>query len=183
MEKKSKNNYNHNLTNLLGNEVIPYDKEVLYKSVGDFAEKKLRDKMDDEFIKNVIFIIEDPLAEYGENTIPHKDILKLFLPHIKKLLGVTPKKPLMKMLGLNLIGTDIHRLINQQFEIYNGNIDRQGRLAYVLDSDNNPKKGYIETQKRPLTKLLTTKEIPSLHKTIVANLMLLLIMEEELKAK
>jgi len=44
------------------------------------------------------------------------------------------------MLGLNLIGTDIHRLINQQFEIYNGNIDRQGRLAYVLDSDNNPKK-------------------------------------------
>jgi len=75
--------------------------------------------MDDDWVKKVVVILDDPTQEYGNDKDMIKQLLKHFLPTVRKLLNINNKNPLK-----NHIETDIRknglidRLIKQRLHLY-----------------------------------------------------------------
>ena len=118
------NHYNRGLSHFLINQNAPAYKRAMdrsaYNAIGDFVEQKLRPKMDKKRVEKIIFVLDDPLQEYGHDLLLIKKALQSFLPHIKKILHIDKNNPLLpKMQSIkNIDPTQIDRLISQWYTLY-----------------------------------------------------------------
>lgn len=174
-----KTQYNSSLQNLIPlKERIRYDKEV-YGGIWSYIEKHLWKHMDKEWVKKVVFILDDPMGEYGDNVEMIKKVLQNFLPTVKKALNIDDKHQLKDRIQTPLRGEWLlDRLIQQQFNLYRQKRNSWWLLTKVLQEW--PQKNYIDTTK-PSKKELVSDKIPQTQKTIIANILTFMILEEELK--
>jgi hypothetical protein len=75
--------------------------------------------MDKDWVKKVVFVLDDPLQEYGNDTKMIQQVLKSFLPAVKKALKID-KAHLLKDRIKTPIRREglIDRLIQQRFNLY-----------------------------------------------------------------
>jgi hypothetical protein len=108
-----------------------------------------------------------------------KMVLKNFLPKVKKLLKIDKHHQLKDMLWENNIDWSfVDRNIKQQFDLYTENRTKHGNIVQILQ--DWPKKNYIDIR-QPHTKEIINDKIPSYQKSLIANMMILMILEEEAK--
>ena len=75
--------------------------------------------MDKDRVKKAVFVLDDPLQEYGNDIEMIKVMLRNFLPKVKKILNVDDKHPLKDRIDSKLKDKHLlNRLINQQINLY-----------------------------------------------------------------
>lgn len=137
--------------------------------------------MDKDRVKKAVFVLDDPLMEYGNwnDYEMVKMVLKNFLPKVKKLLKIDKEHQLKDILWEKYIDWSfIDRNIKQQFDLYTDNKIKQGGIVKILQ--DWPKKNYIDLRE-PHTKEILNNKIPSYQKSLIANMMIFMILEEETK--
>lgn len=137
--------------------------------------------MDEDRVKKAVFVLDDPLMEYGNGNDYEmvKMVLKNFLPKVKKLLKIDEQHQLKDMLWEeNVDWSFVDHNIKQQFDLYTENKIRQWGIVQILQ--DWPKKNYIDMTQAH-TKKIINDTIPTYQKSLIANMMILMILEEEAK--
>lgn len=176
MTEKSKNHFNASMHIALPNS-ISYDRKI-HKAIAPYIEEHLWKHMDKDRVKKAVFILDDPLLEYKNDYKTIKIVLKKFLPKIKKLLAIDENNQLKDMLTTtSWISSFIDRNIKQRVDLYMINKTSRGYIVEVLQTW--PKKGYTDLT-QPYTKKIINDTVPNIQKSIIANIMILMILEEEI---
>ena len=152
------------------------DDKNVYEGVWTYIEKHLWKYMDKDRVKKVVFVLDDPLQEYGNDVEMIKVMLRHFLPKIKRILNVDDEHPLKDRIDSKL--KDKHlldRLINQQINLYREQRNTWWMITKILQE------GPAIDINQPHKKQLTTKLVPQTQKTIIANILTFMILKEELQ--
>lgn len=179
MVKKTQDGYSSSTYNAIPDH-IAYDRK-LYEGIAPYIQEHLWKHMDKDRVKKAVFVLDDPLMEYGNGNDYEmvKVVLKNFLPKVKKLLKIDKDHKLINILWENTIDWSfVDRNIKQQFDLYTENKLRHWRIVQILQ--DWPKKNYIDLR-QPHTKKIVNDKIPSYQKSLIANMMILMILEEETK--
>lgn len=175
--KNKESVYQKSLYRLTPN-TISYDRKV-YEEITPYIKDHLWKHMDKNRVRKAIFVLDDPLMEYGNDPEMIKTVLKNFLPEVRKLLHIDDQHQIKDSLPNKLFDWNlIDHNIKQQIHLYINNKYTSGGIVEILQEW--PKKWYIDLTK-PYTKKIVNKNIPDTHKSIVANLMVLMILQEEFK--
>lgn len=174
-----KDHYNSSLHNLVS-KGIAYDNKV-YEWIWTYIKNNLWQQMDKDWVKKVVFVLDDPLQEYDDDIVLIKKVLKSFLPTVKKSLKIDDTHLLKDRIKspTRRVGL-IDRLIKQQLNLYKETRDKSWLLTKVLQEW--PEKHAI-TMMQPRKKELVGDKVPQTQKTIIANILTYMILEEELKKK
>jgi len=165
-----KDQYNSSLHTLIPGG-IAYDKKA-YKEIWEYIKKHLWKHMNKDWVKKAVFVLDDPLQEYGNDKGIFKQVLRNFLPTVKKALKIDKQHPLKNQLSITI---PMDRLIQQQFNLYNHIVKTSWLLTEVLQQK------WSENSKKSTTKSLVVDKVPSNRKTIIANILIFMILEEELQ--
>ena len=198
MNKKNSVTYNPHLTTFIP-EIIPYDQKA-YSVLAEYIDKELRSTLTPGDVKKIIAILDDPTHEYVTNWEVDYEIIKMllahFLPKIKDTLGInklntlskriTSQEPVLQLNGeikeetLQIFSTNtsLDRFIDQQLDLYMTNKHNWNMLTEVFQTWSE--KWYIDKTK-PYE--LKVKAVESTQKTIIANILTLMILKEELGGK
>lgn len=179
MTKKTQDGYSSSMYNLISDH-IAHDRKI-YEGIAPYIQENLWKHMDKDRVKKAVFVLDDPLMEYGNGNDYEmvKMVLKNFLPKVKKLLKIDKHHQLKDMLWENNIDWSfVDRNIKQQFDLYTENRTKHGNIVQILQ--DWPKKNYIDIR-QPHTKEIINDKIPSYQKSLIANMMILMILEEEAK--
>lgn len=95
---------------------IAYDKKVS-EWVWEYIVENLWKHMDKDWVKKAVFVLDDPLQEYGNDREMIKQVLKSFLPKVKKMLKIDDEHPLKDRIKIPLrrewlIDNDIKQQLN-----------------------------------------------------------------------
>lgn len=179
MVKKTQDGYSSSTYNAIPDH-IAYDRK-LYEGIAPYIQEHLWKHMDKDRVKKAVFVLDDPLMEYGNGNDYEmvKMVLKNFLPKVKKLLKIDKNHKLKDMLWeKNIAWSFVDRNIKQRFDLYISNKTTRGGIVQILQEW--PKKNHIDlTQKH--TKRIINDTVPNTQKSIIANIMILMILEEEMK--
>ena len=75
--------------------------------------------MDESWVEKAVFVLDDPLQEYRNDVEMIKQVLKSFLPTVKKILKIDAEHPLKNHIKTTLRNEGlIDRLIQQQMNLY-----------------------------------------------------------------
>ncbi len=183
--------YNPYLRNLISDDStkIAYDKKI-YNALDWFITEHLWEKLDDELLEKIAFILDDPKHEYPKDIEMTKLLLRHFLPTLKKKLWIHKFRPLYKKiyskeLVVQKNTTDIveenipittnplflDRLIQQQLNIYHTNETMS--LLQALSQGENDKKASD-------TMVFESKNT---RKSIIATILSCMLLEEEYKTQ
>ncbi len=169
-----KKQYNPSLQTFIPDSIR--DDKNAYKEVWTYIQENLWKYMDKDRVKKAVFVLDDPLQEYGNDIEMVKVMLRHFLPKVKKILNVDDKHPLKDRIDSKL--KDKHlldRLINQQINLYREQRNTWWLITKILQE------GPAIDMNQPHKKQLTTKLVPQTQKTIIANILTFMILEEELQ--
>lgn len=129
--KKTESKYQQFLYNLAPNR-IPYDRKV-YEEITPYIKEELWKHMDKDRVKKAVFVLDDPLMEYGNDTVILKQVLKNFLPKVKKILNIDEQHQLKDQLKSKVQSKElIDRNIKQQIDLYINNKHTSGGIVEIL---------------------------------------------------
>lgn len=148
----TKDQYNSSLKNLIP-DTIAYDNK-LYGSIWAYIKENLWNHMD------------DILQKYGNDMKKITKTSPEMISEIKKMLNIDDQHPLKNR--LHITGS-IDRLIQQQINLYKNSLQTSWSIVEVFQQwseEGHP---------------LAANTVSSTDKTIIANILILMILEEELK--
>lgn len=183
MTKTTERWYNPHLSNL-----IRYG-DTTYGSLRWFIEENLWDTLDDELLKKIAYILDDPKHEYDKDLEMTKKLLGHFIPILKKRLGIDKDHPVsQKITSQQLridtnntvveeeVSTSTHPLfldhyIQEQLDMYHSN-----ESMSLLETLSQKKNDTIATDAMVIHSMQT-------RKTIIGNILSFMLLEDEHKTK
>jgi len=210
-ETDSKDQYNSSLINLMQNPIaLDLDRDVRGK-IGPYIKDHLWEHMDENLVKEAIFILDNPIlfyeeytakakedatkakeAFFEEDTIKIKRALKSLLPTVKKILKIDETHPLKNDIRIIVEPKELDHLIEQDLKLYQERTDTSWRITRLLqkrpaDLKKKEKLDFIDMRtdkaRESIKQELTVEKVPSTYKTIIANVLTFMILEEEFSKK
>lgn len=169
--------YNPSLHNLI--EWPRNDKS--HQQLWTYIQKHLRKYMDENWVKEVISILDDPLREYNDEA-SIREALQKILPKVKEALKIDDANPLKKMINTRLLDKDLsERLIKQRLKLYREMTSKWWMLTKVFQYwvEQRDHIDMKEPEARANTEL-KVDNVDQTGKTIIANILTLMILWEEL---
>jgi hypothetical protein len=145
-------------------------------SLGGYIKENFYDKLWAAYVKNIVAILDDPMMKYKDDGEKLDYIKQKFMKTTRLIL---PKfsLPVIEAEWLDFPSDlrIIKSMIKQQILKYKETIKSTGPLTEVIQKWS---KNVIDATK---SYMLQTYDVPSYQKSLVANMMVLLLIEEEVE--
>lgn len=143
-------------------------------SLGDYIQENFYDKLWAGYVKNIVATLDDPMMIYTNDEEKIKYIKQNFMKTTRLIL---PQFSLQDIeshwLDIPLDSRIIQSMIRQQILKYKETVKNTGPLTEVIQKWS---KNVIDANK---AYILQTYDVPSYQKSLVANMMMLMLIEEE----